>query len=42
MLLASEPAISAGAAYAIVLDRQGDRLAKIRDFRYATYAMEAL
>lgn len=42
VLLASDPTISTGAAYVIVLDWDGDRLATIRDFRYGTYAMEAL
>jgi len=42
VLLASDPAISSGAAYAIILGWEGDRLATMRDFRYATYAMEAM
>lgn len=45
VLLASDPAICAGAGgapYVIILGWDGDRLAQIRDFRYATYVMEAL
>lgn len=42
VLLASDPALGAGAPYVIVLEWDGDRLAKIRDFRYGAYAMEAM
>ncbi|MGN6648802.1 hypothetical protein [Trinickia sp.] len=40
--LAGDPTISAGAPYVIVLDWNGERLSKIRDFRYGTYVMGAL
>ncbi len=43
VLLASDPTIGAGVTpYVILLGWDGDRLARIRDFRYAPYVMEAL
>lgn len=43
VLLASDPTIGAGVtSYVILLGWDGDRLARIRDFRYAPYVMEAL
>ena len=42
VLLASDASTSADVAYVIVLDWEGDRLARIRDFRYGPYVMEGL
>lgn len=42
VLLASDPAISGDVAYVIELGWDGDRLVKIRDFRYGAYVMEGL
>jgi RNA polymerase sigma-70 factor, ECF subfamily len=42
VLLASDPAVGSEARYVIELGWDGDRLVKIRDFRYGTYVMEGL